>query len=266
MKILFTFALLLSWTSNFAQTVILSTDFQQGMPVNYSIVNNDGNTPDPMVAEYTSAWITVVDPENTLDTVAASTSFFTSLDSASRWMITPPLSLGAFGNYIQWNAKSHDPSFPDNYLVLVSATDNQLASFTDTIGFIEEENFEWTNREVNLFTQGYHDQTIYIAFVNVTLDGFKLYIDDIQVRKEDATGITEPKPLDRFELFPNPSTDIVNISSPFETEKIEILDLNGTVLQLVQTNVINVQTLPNGIYFIRCTTDGVISSKRFTKI
>ncbi len=70
-----------------AQTVILSTDFQQGMPANYTIVDNDGNTPDPAVAEYTSAWITVVDPENTLDTVAASTSFFTAMDSASRWMI-----------------------------------------------------------------------------------------------------------------------------------------------------------------------------------
>jgi hypothetical protein len=88
-----------------AQTVILSTDFQQGMPAVYTIVDNDGKTPDALVAEYTSAWITTVDPENAADTVAASTSYFTEMDSASRWMITPPLSLGAFGNFLEWNAK-----------------------------------------------------------------------------------------------------------------------------------------------------------------
>ncbi len=248
-----------------AQTVILSTDFQQGIPANYSLVDNDGNTPDPLVAEYTSAWITVVDPENALDTVAASTSFFTALDSASRWMITPPLALGTVGNFIQWNAKSHDPSFPDSYLVLVSSTDNQLASFTDTIGYIVEENFEWTNREVNLFTQGYHDQTIYVAFVNVTLDGFKLYIDDIEVRKDDVTGLEEPSPIS-FVVYPNPSSDMIFVSGSQNLEKMELLDLNGMLLETTESSYMNVQSLPTGMYLIRCTIDGISSTKRFTKI
>ena len=258
--------ILVSFSFGFsAQTVILSTDFQQGMPVNYTIVDNDGLTPDPLVAEYTSAWITVVDPENVLDTVAASTSFFTTLDSASRWMITPPLTLGAFGNYIQWNAKSHDPSFPDSYLVLASATDNQIASFTDTIGFIEEENFEWTNREVNLFTQGYHDQTIYVAFVNITLDGFKLYIDDIEVRKDDPVGLQELSPLN-FVLYPNPSSDMIYVSGASNIERIELLDLNGMILEKTNATQLNVQALPTGMYLIRCTMNGVTATKRFTKI
>jgi len=248
-----------------AQTVILSTDFQQGMPAIYTIVDNDGNTPDPTVAEYTSAWITVVDPENSLDTVAASTSYFTALDSASRWMITPPLALGAFGNFIEWNAKSHDPSYPDDYLVLVSSTDNQLASFTDTIGFIEEENFEWTNREVNLFTQGYYDQTIYVAFINVTLDGFKLYIDDIEVRKEDPVGLQEPSPVS-FVVYPNPSSDMIFVSGSQNLEKMELVDLNGMLLQTTTSTYINVQALPTGMYLIRCTMNGVTSTKRITKI
>jgi hypothetical protein len=264
MKQLLTLAFLWSILPAFAQTVIMSTDFQEGIPANYTLVDNDGNTPDPLVAEYTSAWITVVDPENALDTVAASTSFFTALDSASRWMITPPLALGAYGNYIQWNAKSHDPSYPDDYLVLVSTTDNQLSSFTDTIGYIKEENFEWTNREVNLFTEGYHDQTIYVAFVNRTLDGFKLYIDDIEVRKDDATGLQEPSTIS-FVVYPNPSSDLIYVSGTEKLEKMELLDLNGMLLQTTALTFMNVQALPSGMYLIRCTMNGVTSTKRFTK-
>lgn len=248
----------------FAQTIILSTDFQQGIPVNYTLVDNDGNTPDPIVAEFTSAWITVVDPENALDTVAASTSFFTTMDSASRWMITPPLALGAFGNYIEWNAKSQDPSYPDDYLVLVSTTDNQLTSFTDTIGYIKEENFEWTNREVNLFTEGYHDQTIYVAFVNRSLDGFKLYMDDIEVRKDDPVGLQEPSPIS-FVVYPNPSSDVIFVSGSQNLEKMELLDLNGMLLQTTVSTSMNVQAIPTGMYLIRCTMNGVTSTKRFTK-
>ncbi|MEN9973504.1 MAG: hypothetical protein RIS20_1851 [Bacteroidota bacterium] len=265
MKHLLLFILVSSSMLISAQTVIFSTDFQQGMPSNYTIVDNDGNTPDPAVAEFTSAWITVVDPENALDTVAASTSFFTALDSASRWMITPPLALGAFGNFIKWNAKSHDPSFPDNYLVLVSSTDNQIASFTDTIGFIEEENFEWTNREVNLFTQGYHDQTIYVAFVNVTLDGFKLYIDDIEVRKEDPVGIQEPNAVS-FVVYPNPATDVIHVSSTEKIDQMDVLDLNGMRLLSSTNSYLNVQALPTGIYLVRFTVNGVSTTQRISKI
>jgi hypothetical protein len=248
-----------------AQTVILSTDFQLGMPAIYTIVDNDGNTPDALVAEYISAWITTVDPENAADTVAASTSYFTEMDSASRWMITPPLTLGAFGNFIEWNAKSHDPSYPDDYLVLVSTTDNQLSSFTDTIGYIKEENFEWTNREVNLFSEGYQDQTIYVAFVNRSLDGFKLYIDDIEVRKDDPVGLQEPS-IVSYVIYPNPATDLIQVSSTEKIEQLEVLDLNGMRVLSSSIPQINIQSLPIGIYLVRFNMNGVTMTKRISKI
>jgi hypothetical protein len=45
-----------------AQVNILNTDFQLGIPTNYSILNNDGNTPDNSVAEFSNAWIALPDP------------------------------------------------------------------------------------------------------------------------------------------------------------------------------------------------------------
>ena len=172
MKLIFTCCLFFLSVEIFAQSYILDTDFQLGIPTNYSIVDNDFNAPNSQVANFTSAWIGIVDPEDSTNKVAAATSYFSLEDTASRWLITPALSLSSFGNFISWKAKSHDPSFPDNYMVLVSTTDNQISSFTDTIGDIEQENFEWTEREVNLSENGYNSQTIYVAFVNTTFDGY----------------------------------------------------------------------------------------------
>ena len=54
-----------------AQTSILSTDFQTGIPSNYTLLNLDAQAPHPQVLEFASGWITTPDPENSADTVAA---------------------------------------------------------------------------------------------------------------------------------------------------------------------------------------------------
>ena len=186
---LFFFTLFLS--SFWAQTTVFETGFDNGIPSSMSLVNNDLNTPNDAVSEYTAAWICVSDPENESDSVAASTSWFNPIDTADRWLITPALALGSYGNDIKWNAKSQDASFPDDYYVLVSTSGTDLSNFTDTIGYIQQENFEWVERSVNLSELGYNDQTIYIAFVLRTYDGFKLYLDDILVTKEDDASLAK---------------------------------------------------------------------------
>lgn len=261
--LVFSFILL----NGISQNILLSTDFQQGIPSAYSIVNNDNFTPDASMTDFLgqNAWIVLPDPENPSDTVAAATSFFETADSADRWLITPPLALASFGNYLSWNAKSHDPSFPDDYIVLVSTTDNQLASFTDTIGNIEQENFEWTNREVNLSTSGYNDSTIYIAFVLRTFDGFKLYLDDIQVRSEDPVGINETAALDLV-VYPNPTTGSVYVSTDAIVEKIEVFSVNGQLLKTEFQSEISLANLNTGSYLLQITTSKGITSRRVAKV
>ena len=234
----------------FSQTLIFNETFQSSLiPSNFTLIDNDLNSPAVKVSEYNQPWIIVPDPENISDSIAASTSYFTEPAKANVWMITPPLNLGDFGNYISWNAKSHDPSSPDDYLVLVSTTNKELSSFKDTIGYVEEENFEWTKREVNLSAKGFNSQIIYIAFVNVTFDGFKLYIDDIEVRKDDPTSINEFE-KSTIRIYPNPFTDLINIQSEKVIDSIEIKDLNGKTLLETTNNSINLSFLQNGYYFI----------------
>ncbi|MFM7666843.1 MAG: choice-of-anchor J domain-containing protein [Bacteroidota bacterium] len=234
-----------------SQITLFSTDFQSGIPSNYTILNNDGNTPFSTMTPFIGqeAWISFQDPDSTLNQVAAATSYFETADSADRWLITPQITLSSFGNYLSWNAKSHDPSFPDDYLVLLSTTDSLPSSFTDTIGSVEQENFEWTSREVNLSNLGLNDSSIYIAFVLRTYDGFKLYVDDIQVRGEDVTGLNESSVAD-FNVYPNPFSDVIQIESDKSFESISIVDLNGKTLLETTEKTIHPNFLQNGYYLI----------------
>jgi Secretion system C-terminal sorting domain/Cleaved Adhesin Domain len=248
-----------------AQTPILSTDFQTGIPSNYTLLNLDAQAPHPQVLEFASGWITTPDPENSADTVAAVSSYFENADTADRWLITPALTLGSFGNFIHWEAKSHDPSYPDDYLVLVSTTTNDTAAFTDTIGSVQEENFEWTFREVNLSTAGYNDSTIYIAFVLRTYDGFKLYLDDIEVRKDDPVGFAE-HPTFTFEVYPNPSNDVINIQVSQDFQRLELTSPSGILIRTSEESSMNINDLKPGPYFLTIYSNGQSLTKRIVKI
>jgi len=249
----------------YCQTELLNSDFQIGIPSNFTIVNNDGFTPADQVAEYTSAWISVVDPENTLDTVASSTSFFNPQGIASRWMITPALSVGSYGNFIEWNAKSQDASFPDDYLILISTTDNSLSSFTDTIGYIMEENVDWTTRMVNLSEKGYTNQSLFIAFVNVSVDGYKLYVDDIHVWKEDPANVQELVKENTIKVFPNPANETVNIESFESVEMVQLLNSNGQLLAQTSEKTISLIAFPAGIYFLKIKTLHAVKTLKIVK-
>ncbi len=257
--------LLFIGTVSLAQTDVLLTDFQNGIPLDYTIVDNDGETPDPSVSEYTAAWISLVDPENALDTVAAATSFFSPTGTADRWLITPPLSLGNYGNFIEWQAKSQDASYADDYLVLVSTTDDQLTSFTDTIGYVIQENPEWTSRTVDLSEAGYNGQTIYVAFRLITTDGFKLYLDDIHAWKNDPVGLNEISNDIKFRCFPNPTTDKLHVETTSKIVKSSVYTSNGTFIESFTSQDHSVMHLSTGIYLLKIETEAGQSTLRFMK-
>lgn len=252
-------------TSLIAQVDVLTEDFETGIPLSFTIVDADGLNPDNSVSEYISAWISIPDPEDPTDTVASSTSYFSPIGTADRWLITPPLTLGAYGNFVSWNAKSQDASYPDDYLVLVSTTDNSISSFSDTIGFVLEENFEWTERTVNLSDLEYSNQTVYIAFRLITEDGFKLYLDDIHVWKNDASELTDLV-SSKVVCYPNPSSDVINIHSEGEFQYCEVQDVSGKTIFVSKVKTFSVKDLPSGIYQLKVFQNGDANMLRFVKI
>lgn len=247
-----------------SQTEILNEDFQSGAPTAFTIVDNDGQTPNAATAHFTDAWTQLPDPLDSMDTVMGSTSYFEPVGTADRWLITPPLALGAYGNFFYWEARSHDPSYPDDYKVLVSTTDNQLSSFTDTIALIEEEFGSWFSRVVDLSESGYDNETIYIAFVNTTNDGFALYVDDIRAEIEDPVGIDELVEV-AVSVYPNPVSELLTVEAEANIQSLEIISLSGSTLLSSDTNEINVSSLLSGTYFVKVATDKGTAIRSFVK-
>lgn len=71
-------------------------------------------------------------------------------------------------------------------------------------------------------------------------------------------------------IFPNPTSDIINIQSGSVEEKIiELTNAAGQILQTISTEevdiVIHVETLPAGIYFIKLRTGDDFAVQIFTK-
>lgn len=247
------------------QVTVFEADFQGGIPVQMTVIDNDFNTPNSAVSEYTDAWICIADPENPADSVAASTSWFNPIDTADRWMITPQLNLGTYGNSILWNSKSQDASYPDDYYILASTTDMNPSSFVDTLGYIQEENFEWTSRSVDLSAEGYNGQGIYIAFVLRTYDGYKLYIDDIQIFKDDDASNQEQSKIE-FQMFPNPCQNQVHLSSQKPIEYIQVFDLSGKVILSAESSIIQTSALGRGSYIVKIWSGGYCGHKTLYKL
>jgi Secretion system C-terminal sorting domain/Cleaved Adhesin Domain len=241
-----------------AQTEIYNEDFQSGIPGTYTIVDNDFLTPNAAVSEYTDAWILLPDPDNAADSVMSSTSYFDAPGLADRWLITPPIALGAFGNKVYWEAKSKDASFAEDYYILVSKTDTQLSSFTDTLILIFQELETWQSQVADLSEIGMDNETVHLAFVNRTYDGFKLYIDDIRVEMEDPSSVNELTET-QILTYPNPSSDIVNVTGIQDITSIEITSMSGSKLLESGESSINISSLATGRYILIARSKSTIA-------
>lgn len=264
MKHLFTVTFLLTAIAANAQTTIFQENFDAGIPNSFILYNNDGYTPHATVSEYTNAWISKTDPDDATNTVASSTSYFDSPGLADRWLITPSISLSAFGNALSWSGKSHDASYAESYLVLLSTTGTAIENFTDTLAAVVNEDIYWTNHTVNLSDEGFNDQNVHIAFVLRTVDGFKFYMDSLKVTGEDPVGLNKIEEK-TFKMFPNPATENISIEADFEIQLVRIRDLNGAVIIETNASQIEVQTLSGGIYLLELIHAGGVTSKKFVK-
>lgn len=252
----------------FGQVEVYNEDFQSGIPGTYTIVDNDGLTVNSAVSQFAPAWISLEDPDtsNAGDMIVGSTSYFDPAGQADRWLITPAITLGAYGNWAYWEGKSHDPSYPDSYKVLVSTTDTQLSSFNDTLEIVENELEYWTEHAVNFdsLTNNVSGMTVYLAFVNNTDDGFILYLDSIRVQIEDPSGLDELENV-KFAIYPNPSSDFIQIASNQSITRINIFNLNGALVHTGTQEMIDIHGLKSGVYITEVHTEKGVGRKRLIK-
>ena len=117
----------------------------------------------------------------------------------------------------------------------------------------------------NELTPGNEFQTVKIPVTNGTVSGkFKFasltkrfFLDNITIVTGDATLVRLPDQTSVLPgIFPNPACDVISISNIEEYNRLEISDISGRVLKVIdplEENMIEVSLdgFSSGIYFIR---------------
>ena len=130
------------------------------------------------------------------------------------WLITPRLAIPANGAHLSWWVAAYAEDWPVNvYDVLISTTGTAPENF---ISVFSEATSTETFQQRTLDLSDYAGQNIHIAFAHHTYtneieDSYGLVIDDISV--EAGTGIFEEVETADILVYPNPASDVLNISS-----------------------------------------------------
>lgn len=173
----------LSFHAN-AQTY-LSCDFEEGMPLGFTLIDGDGNTPSPDAQKLGFAvgtpWITLT-PNGEKSRVACATSWYSPGGTSDDWLITPAFTVDADNVRLTWRSRSSQRSskYHESYSVYVSTTAGIAAADFDKSSPLfttDAEPYEWTSHSVDL--SAYKGKTITLAFVEEGTNKAYLYLDDI---------------------------------------------------------------------------------------
>jgi hypothetical protein len=161
----------------------LECDFDDGMPSDFTLIDNDGLSPSSSMAKIGfkpgTAWITET-PKNGDSPAACSTSWYTPAGQADDWMITPAFTVTGDNSVLRWRAMASDKGHRDGYAVYISTSAGTAIADFDTsapLFAVDEEEAVWTVHSVSL--DAYKGQTVTVAFVNNSVDKSRLYVDDI---------------------------------------------------------------------------------------
>lgn len=249
-------------------TTLLFEDFEGPFPAGWTTINNDGLTPDTAVGFISDAWVITPDLDDPTsgDSVATSTSWYSPAGTADDWLISPSVSLGTFGNKLSFKAKSYDGSFPDGFQVFAS-THNVIDSFIqqDTLLTVTAQSPYWTRYFVSLDSFDLAGETIYLAFRNNSEDQYLLSLDSIYVGIEHPVNTEELSHLPEVRIFPNPTSQQLNIVTGKTIQKIEILTIGGQLILSSKSGTVDVSQLPQGVYFIKICTPVGFAVRKFQK-
>src|SRR5690554_2099496 len=189
----------------------------------------------------------------------------------SDWLISPEIQLGGEGNVVSFWAKSHTLQYgAERFNVLVSTGSVNPEDFTQiSSGAYTEASFEeWTEYSYDL--SGYEGEAVRVAIQCVSNDSFIFVVDDFKVVTTDDSSTDNFAKLG-LNVFPNPVSDIVNITSPeANIEMVTITDLNGRTVKSINFNnvaetTIDASDLASGIYLMNITANGTVATQKIVK-
>ncbi len=98
---------------------------------------------------------------------------------------------------------------------------------------------------------------------NTSFEGTLMIRPDFVSGKAPILSLNEKEKLD-FELYPNPTSDFVNLRIDGNIQSVQLIDMSGRVVrEFGNQNQLNLEAFSAGIYFIKVTnSDGVAGTKK----
>ncbi len=105
-----------------------------------------------------------------------------------------------------------------------------------------------------------------LRFVHNNEEGYA-YIDNIRINNETALSvkdITDTKK--RVMIYPNPATDFIRLSGSHPVKAVKIYNMEGKEIQIkLNKDMLDIKSLPAGLYLLNIITDDGNFTEKFTK-
>ncbi|MBT8260841.1 MAG: T9SS type A sorting domain-containing protein, partial [Bacteroidia bacterium] len=256
-----------SVTAEFDTTIAIpySEDFDGFTPNNIDIVDfdNDGftwvysNTANAYPETNGAGSVLLMDNWTNNTTGTQDYVFLPSYDFSSASGAFMEFDL-AYAQYLQTGTE-----YSDGLSVLVSSdcgetytqeyfeTGAALATAPSSNGiFVPTTDGEWVTKNINL--SAYDGMgNVQIVIVNVGNYSQALYIDNINVNDGNLS-LNDNELLDDLIVYPNPTSDILNIKSSVQLEKLELFNILGEKIIITeQTSVLDLKSVSSGVYLLK---------------
>jgi hypothetical protein len=233
-----------------------TTTFLNNDAVRSFMVFNATATTPPLVPSATSNW--TARTGNKIMMCIASQASPTPPALNNDWLISPQMTLGSSGNVLTFWAKSCDTQYgAEKFKVGISSgntTSNVTLLSVGTI--VTPATATWTQYTYTVPTS-FNGQAVYFSINCVSDDQYGFAVDDFKVTTTGTLN-TESFAKNNFTVYPNPATDIINISNVngLEVTKATITDVNGRIVKEINSSIsaINISDLTSGLYFLNVTT------------
>lgn len=187
------------------------------------------------------------------------------------WMISPPITLGAGGNMLEFVHKSLSSTYgyeTFNVLIYAGTDTPSPGDFTALDTNLTSNSWQsWLTYTKNL--DAYAGQTVRIAIQCTSNDAYMFMVDNFKVTAEDVAGVSDLNKTISA-VYPNPVVDTfqVDLSAKFNAADVNlsITDMTGKeVRSFAKSTSYNVSDLAAGVYILKITDGKNTETKKIVK-
>lgn len=199
--------------------------------------------------------------------VAVSNSWYDPAGTANDWLVSPQISIpaNATGTKLTWVATSLGAaSYLEDYKVYISTTGNQVSNFSTILKTVTNQPNTGSVHTVDI--SSYAGQNVYIAFRNDSNDQYIMLLDNIKVESQNTLALAEASAPVKVAIYPNPVTDVLNVSGIDKNAKVQLYDVAGRAIDLKVVNgKADVSSLSKGNYILQVERAGETTQHKFIK-